>query len=81
MSFSGMVEIPPPSTLLRACFRRSKIRRNVSQVNMSTVCSDKGNPVRHARAGGHPGWTAKELDSRFRGNDGRGHFPVGFKPT
>jgi len=48
---------------------------------MSTVCSDKGNPVRHARAGGHPGWTAKELDSRFRENDGRGHFPVGFKPT
>jgi len=68
---------------------RSKIRQNVTQVNMSTVCSDKGNLVRHARpstalrinSGGHPGWTAKELDSRFRGNDGRGHFPVGFKPT
>ena len=44
---------------------------------MSTVCSGKGNPVRHARpstalridSGGHPGWTAKELDSRFRGNE------------
>ena len=36
---------------------------------MSTVCSDKGNLVRHARGGGHPGWTAKELDSRFRGNE------------
>jgi hypothetical protein len=62
-----------PSTVLRTCFRRSKIRRNVSHVNMSTVCSDKGKPVRHARpstalridSGGHPGWTAKELDSRF----------------
>src|SRR3990172_10598039 len=62
-------------------FRRSKIRRNVSQVNMSTLCGDKGNPVRHARGRGHPGWTVKELDSRFRGNDGRGHFSVGFKPT
>jgi hypothetical protein len=43
---------------------------------MSTVCSDKGNPVRHARpstallridSGEHPGWTAKELDSAFAG--------------
>ncbi|MBI2363646.1 MAG: hypothetical protein HYV01_01395 [Deltaproteobacteria bacterium] len=50
-------------------------------MNMSTVCSDKSNPVRHARGGGHPGWIAKELDSRVRGNDGLGHFPVGFKPA
>jgi hypothetical protein len=48
---------------------------------MSTVRSDKGNPFRHARGGGHRDWTAKELDSCFRENDGRGRFPVGFKPT
>jgi len=61
----------------------------VSEVNMSKVRSNKSNPVGHARpstalrinSGGHPGWTGKELDSRFRGNDGRGHFSVGFKPT
>ena len=82
MSLSEMVKIPRPfdgaQGMLQA--KQDPVKCEPSE-HEHRVCSDKGNPVRHARGGGHPGWTAKELDSRFRGNDGRGHFPVGVKPT
>ena len=73
MSLSGVFEIPR----LQAKQDSAKCEPSEHEHRMER----QGHPVRHARGGGHPGWTAKELDSRFRGNDGRGHYPVGFKPT
>ena len=64
VSPSGMVETPRLQTKSRL--------RSVRGANTSSVCGTEALHDRHARAGGHPGCSARELDSRFRGNDGRG---------
>ena len=81
MSLSGMFEIPRPFDAAQGMLQAKQDSAKCEPSEHEHRMQRQGHPVRHARGGGHPGWTAKELDSRFRGNDGRGHFPVGFKPT
>ena len=62
VSPSGMFETPRLQTKSRL--------RSVRGANTSGVYGTEALHVRHARAGGHPGCSARGLDSRFRENDG-----------